>query len=648
MKKIALLIMILPLFALGQTYKSATHNNNLNVAPSIRVPLNITADIAPSPLLITNSKEAPEYKKITSRGSMYTPVEIGNSQYGLQTNSSVARRIVVYADGKQSAVWTTSKDQTPYQTRGTGYNHYNGSAWFHSVQSRLEVTRAGWPNIGKVNKNGTDIEYVMSHYASSVSTDPSGGIVINTNPGIGQITWQQTFLDQASGPIWHRTAECGDNVCIISTYSDTGKYVNGMQTPTVYSRYKVSTGTFDQKYAMLPGYDTSLHKAGGSADDYAIDANGKTVAIVIAPWKGHVTLWKSVDSGVTFTRTIIDSFVMPKPKFENDTQYYDYSDGSVSVIVDNEGYCKVVWSYFIGFKYTNTNDSAWYRPYEHGLYYWNEKTGVKSNIPSAKVWDRNGNGLLDVYNGMFATRVVSGGRYYYTRYGSTNNLLSFPQLTIDNAGNIFVIYSAIVEGAFFFTDFNDAGDSIKENLRDVYVVYSKDQGLTWGNAQNITNNPLMEDAFASVAKNCYGDKLHILFQEDEDPGTDVQNYDPATVNYEYYVEVPISDILSDLIGPGDSLAKVGINDLANSFKIGNNYPNPFSGETFIDIQLNNNSNVVVTMNNMLGQQVLENKYTNVPSGNRTLSIDASGLQAGIYFLNVKVGNNVKTVKTVIQ
>jgi len=645
MKKLALLIIILPLFALGQTYQSAINTYNPRFAPVKQVPLNIISDNAVKTSPLVQPREAPDYKKITSRGSKYSILEVGNSQYGLQTNAAVARRIVVYADGQQSATWTTSPDQSPFTRRGTGYNHYNGSNWLSSVQTRIESDRAGWPNIGKINKNGTDVEYVMSHYSSSVATDPSGGLIININGGIGQSNWAQTFLDKASGPIWHRTAECGNYVCVISSYSDTNKYVNGMRMPTVYSRYKVSTGTFDQKYVMLPGYDTTLFKT-GSADDYAMDANGKTVAIIMAPHLGHVVLWKSIDSGATFTRIMVDSMVIPVPKNTNDTQYYDYPDGSVSVIVDNEGYCRAVWSYFTGFRYTNANDSLWYNRYKHGLYYWNEKTGVKAKIPSAKVWDRNGNDSVDVENGWYYTRTVSGTTYNITGYGSTNQLLSFPQMTIDNAGNIFVIYSAIIEKAFYSIGNDQNGVQIKENLRDVYVVYSKDQGVTWGALQNITNNPLMEDVFASVSKNCYGDKLHILFQEDEDPGTDVQNMDDPTVNLQYYVEVPISDILNNLIGPGDGLTSV--NNPARTFEIGNNYPNPFTGETYIDIKMNNNSNVVVTMNNTLGQQVLQNTYSNVPSGNSTLHVDASNLQAGIYFLSVKVGNDVKTIKTMVR
>ena len=114
------------------------------------------------------------------------------------------------------------------------------------------------------------------------------------------------------------------------------------------------------------------------------------------------------------------------------------------------------------------------------------------------------------------------------------------------------------------------------------------------------------------------------------------------------MEIPISDILNDLIGPGDTNNVNAIAEQPRTFEIGGNYPNPFSGETFIDIKLNNSSNVVITLNNVLGQQVLSNSYSNVAAGKRTLSIDGSNLQSGIYFLNVKVGNETKTIKTMIQ
>lgn len=646
MKRIALLIVLLPLFTLGQTYQKV-NNTKSQVAPVKQI--NIVTDNSKMTTANVNPNYVPDFQKSMYRSSKYSITNIGKSQYALQTNASVARRIVAYPDGKMSAVWTTCPDETPFTRRGSGYNHFNGTSWITpAVELRIETDRAGWPNIGSIKVGGNDAEYVIAHYSSSVATDPSGGIIININTGIGQSSWTQTFLDKASGPIWHRAAESGDYVCITSSYSDTNKYVNGMRMPTVYSQYQVSTGTFKQKYVMLPGCDTTIYKR-GSADDYAMDSRDSIVAIIMAPTYGHVVLWKSTDYGTTFKRIMVDSLIIPKPKFVGDTNWFDYADGSVSVIVDKEGFCKASWSYYGGFRFSPAIDTTYYQKLKHGLRFWNEKTDTVINIPTAKVWDRNGNGKLDAENGWNYTRTVGTSRLPITGYGSTNDLLTFPQITIDTNDNIFIIYSAIIEKAWLSIGVDGNGDTIKENRRDVYVVYSKDNGVTWGKAQNITNNPEMEDVFASVSKNCYGNKLHIIFQEDEDPGTDVQNGDDPTENNIYYIEVPISDVLNNLIGQGDSNNPTGINTAAKTFEIiGNNYPNPFSSETFVDLKLSHSSNVVVTMNNVLGQQVLENTYSNIPTGKRTLSIDGSGLQAGIYFLNVKVGSETKTIKTMVR
>jgi len=111
-------------------------------------------------------------------GSKYNFTQIGSTNFDLQTNASVASRIIVYPDGKMSAVWTTCPDVSPFMSRGTGYNHFDGYNWLTPpVKNRLESKRTGWPNIGIVNKNSKIVEYIISHYASAVPTDPQGGII---------------------------------------------------------------------------------------------------------------------------------------------------------------------------------------------------------------------------------------------------------------------------------------------------------------------------------------------------------------------------------------------------------------------------------------------------------------------------------------
>jgi hypothetical protein len=74
---------------------------------------------------------------------------IGQTWYDLQTNAAVARRIVNHGDGTISAVWTIAASAGPsYADRGTGYQYFDGTAWFPQVTSRLENIRTGWPSIG--------------------------------------------------------------------------------------------------------------------------------------------------------------------------------------------------------------------------------------------------------------------------------------------------------------------------------------------------------------------------------------------------------------------------------------------------------------------------------------------------------------------
>jgi hypothetical protein len=93
----------------------------------------------------------------------------------------------------------------------------------------------------------------------------------------------------------------------------------------------------------------------------------------------------------------------------------------------------------------------------------------------------------------------------------------------------------------------------------------------------------------------------------------------------------------------------GVNNVKNTlFNISNNYPNPFSGSTSFDMNLNSSANVVVTITNLLGQQVKEAVNATYTAGAHTIKIDASNLNAGIYFYNVNAGGFVMTQKMIVK
>ncbi len=86
-----------------------------------------------------------------------------------------------------------------------------------------------------------------------------------------------------------------------------------------------------------------------------------------------------------------------------------------------------------------------------------------------------------------------------------------------------------------------------------------------------------------------------------------------------------------------------LNSAGNSFI----YPNPASNNATLAIDLKDNSNVDVTVMNMVGQVVKTNKAQG-QVGENNINIDITGLASGIYMVNVKVGAASSTKKLIVQ
>ena len=74
-----------------------------------------------------------------------------------------------------------------------------------------------------------------------------------------------------------------------------------------------------------------------------------------------------------------------------------------------------------------------------------------------------------------------------------------------------------------------------------------------------------------------------------------------------------------------------------SFKLEQNYPNPFNPLTILQYALPVNSNVRVTIHNMLGQQVAELVNHERETGWHTIEWDVlpSGISSGVYFYRIE-------------
>lgn len=570
----------------------------------------------------------------------YNFTEIGRSYYDLQSNASVGRRIMMHSDGTVSAVWSTDPDGgNGFPNRGSGYNYYNGTSWNAATSSRIENTRGGWPSIGVLNGG---IEFTMSH----VSTD--GGFLLTKNTGMGSSTWTTTKVadDGANVPIWGRAASSGNTIHLICNYfASTADGIpvvvrNGVSSPTTYSRSKDGGATWDILHMLLPGYDSTKYLAGGG-DNYALDVKGDTVAILIGGLGDDLTLWKSTDGGDNFTMIDVEPFAHSpynsKVIIPNATPE-PTNDGSVDVLIGNGGTVHCFWARaFISDEDTSDTGFSFY-PGTASLIHWAEGDTAKI---CGRTIDMNGDNTInftrETYSALTATGDLPADVTYAARNGNTS-ALTMPSAGIDANGNLYVTYSSPIEETYHVYN---------ANFRDVLISYSTDGGKTWMGPQNVTQERSKEASFPCISK-VNNNFVHLVFQLDELPGTNLQNngntgLHPVGVNSIMYAAIPTQDILNNVIGQ-NLLSENNVKKAPQVFVVSQNYPNPFDKQTSVLIYLRAESDVNVTVKNSLGQTVNAFTVNNLMAGNHEIVIDGSELSEGMYYYTIETSANSVTRK----
>ncbi len=89
----------------------------------------------------------------------------------------------------------------------------------------------------------------------------------------------------------------------------------------------------------------------------------------------------------------------------------------------------------------------------------------------------------------------------------------------------------------------------------------------------------------------------------------------------------------------------GVSD--NEFSVSQNYPNPFNKTTEIIYNVTKSSDVVFNVYDMTGRKLVDNTYSNVASGQHTISLTANQFTPGIYFYTFNVNGKSVTKKMVI-
>jgi hypothetical protein len=78
-----------------------------------------------------------------------------------------------------------------------------------------------------------------------------------------------------------------------------------------------------------------------------------------------------------------------------------------------------------------------------------------------------------------------------------------------------------------------------------------------------------------------------------------------------------------------------------------NVPNPVIDNTSISFYLPNDGNVILTISNTLGQEIMTLASDNFTKGMHTIQMDANAMSTGVYFFNLEADNNSITKQLTI-
>lgn len=562
---------------------------------------------------------------------------VGQTEFDRPSNASNYRRVIAYPDGKVTVIWPASSDgaDASYSQRGTGYNHFNGTAWGAITKSRIEAVRTGYPELDYDPVSGTEI--VLSHKATSTN---SGGLLLLKNGSIGGTNWTaEDILDTTPaslpGVLWPRSVVSGDYLIIIASFTDSSQsqpgrvVIDGVRSPQVYSRLNLRTNTWDAKNQLLPGYDSTRYYSGGG-DNYAIDAKGSNVAILMGGLFDDLALWKSIDNGATWTKSVLDSFPVPRFDFkravrnevtgELDTPFT--TDGAISVKLDASGNAHCFWAVTRVSDADSTDNSFFSYPGQQRIAYWYEGRPDSVFSVGFPVEDPN-----DEDETLTIGSVIED-RAQYASLGITT-----APYVVNNGDTLYMVYQTRTD--------NDA-DGQGIGFTDIYVVASVDNGATWAEPLNLTAmmGSGIEQIFPSLAADC-STKLHVTFMSSEFQGFFDATNNPAKVGpYDvWYYDIPVADILTRTL--------TGVKENNTLFSLNQNFPNPSNGNTTVPVKLNRASDVSINVVNIIGQSVYSNTFTNNAAGvnNFELNINA---KPGVYFYTVEAGDFKETRKMIIQ
>jgi len=163
-----------------------------------------------------------------------------------------------------------------------------------------------------------------------------------------------------------------------------------------------------------------------------------------------------------------------------------------------------------------------------------------------------------------------------------------------------------------------------------------------------------DNVIAGISYNNYNDDPLVRRGKNLGIGHDasIKVNDPVTIGHhnDNWVE-------SNFVRYRNIMVRLNLNDQSNIIdgvdlaselnSLQQNYPNPFRGQTQIQYDIADNADVTIKLMDLAGRQVMMINEGNKPTGHHTCNVDASQLEAGVYFYTLRAGDFVQTKRMIV-
>ncbi|MGB9697445.1 MAG: T9SS type A sorting domain-containing protein [Ignavibacteria bacterium] len=489
-----------------------------------------------------------------------------------------------------------------------------GTTWSFAGEMNPTNTRSGFPAI-TVSSEGNALG--ANHSTTSGNSTTRTLCYYDAAPGLGSFTvLDPGLLPGGQAPIWPRITATG-NVSLtqkfvqVSSVNSTSfdscfKNVGLSLNNSNFSGYSaVENGNTAETYPIAVGSDGRIGIAYIHSDVNANSVNS-----------GKIMFIESTNNGLTFSAPLL----IYQPNWNGDSL-----GGLRGISIAYQGTVPKVA--FETIKITQAG--SFYPLYYAKIRFWstnlpgsdpNRSIVLASNFPGGNIWMPQ-DSIYQGVNDVFGT-------------------LCRPSIGVSSDGNgVFVAFMSITNRFLGVTD--------TTNFKAVYLVGSKDQGLTWGNPQKITPDgpPVRDWTYPSVSK--WNDKIgtdyyvNMTILSDSMPGSFVNGTGNGQSLAQYMfvrVKVPQNEV---------GVKNVG-SEVPKEYSLMQNYPNPFNPTTTIKFALPKSSNVTLKVYDITGKvvAVLLNGGA-VAQGTYEVRFDASSLSSGIYFYSIEADGFKATKKMML-